>query len=50
MRSLIILLLTPYCLCDQIEKNEMGGVCSAYGGEQAAYRVLVGKPKRKRLF
>jgi hypothetical protein len=24
-----------YCSCsgDKIEKNEMGGVCSAYGGE-----------------
>ena len=29
----------------KIEKNEMGGACSAYGGE---YRVLVGKPEVKK--
>ena len=23
-----------YCLGDKIEKNEMGGECSAYGGEE----------------
>jgi len=26
-------LLTQYCSGDKIEKNEMGGACSAYGGE-----------------
>jgi len=31
-------------LCDQIEKNEIGGACSKYGGEGRVYRVLVGKP------
>jgi hypothetical protein len=31
----------------KIEKNEMGGACSAYGGE-AYYRVLVGKREGKR--
>jgi len=25
-------LLAQYCSCDKIEKNEMGGACSAYGG------------------
>ena len=25
-------LLTQYCSGDKIEKNEMGGACSAYGG------------------
>ena len=36
---------------DQIKKKEMGGPCSTYGGEErrGAYRVLVGKPKEKRL-
>jgi hypothetical protein len=29
-------------------KNEMGGECSAYGGEERVYRVLVGKPEGKR--
>ena len=27
-------LLTQYCSDDKIEKNEMGGTCSAYGGEE----------------
>jgi hypothetical protein len=27
----------------------MGGPCSTYGGRVEAYRVLVGKPERKRL-
>jgi len=26
----------------------MGGACSAYGGEERLYRVLVGKPEGKR--
>ena len=25
--------LTQYCSGDKIEKNEMGGACSEYGGE-----------------
>jgi hypothetical protein len=37
--------LTQYCSVDKIEKNEMDGVYSAYGGGE---RVLVGKPERKR--
>jgi len=32
----MIVLLTQYCLGDKIEKNEMGGVCSMYGGEAYA--------------
>ena len=27
-------LLTQYCSGDKIEKNEMGGACSAYGEEE----------------
>jgi hypothetical protein len=34
MRSFMILLLTHYCADDKIEKNEMGGACSAYGGKK----------------
>ena len=30
----MILLLTQYCSDDKIEKNEMGGAGSAYGGEE----------------
>jgi hypothetical protein len=33
---------------DKIEKNEMGGACSAYGERRGVYRVLVGKPEGKR--
>jgi hypothetical protein len=33
---------------DQIEKNEMGGACSMYGGEERFIRVLVGKPEGER--
>jgi hypothetical protein len=34
----------------KIEKNEMGGPCSAYGERRLAYRVLVGKSVNNRLF
>jgi hypothetical protein len=27
-------MLAQYCSGDKIEKNEMGGSCSAYGGEE----------------
>jgi len=40
-------LLTKFYTGDQIEKNEMGGTCSMYGGVGGAYRVLVGKTKGK---
>jgi hypothetical protein len=33
---------------DKIEKNEMGGACSAVGEERGVYRVLVRKPEGKR--
>ena len=42
------MLLTTCYLGDQIEKNEMDGACSMYGGRRGAYRVLVGKPEGKR--
>jgi hypothetical protein len=32
IRHRFSVLLTQYCGGDKIEKNEMGGVCSAYGG------------------
>ena len=38
------------CVCDQIEKNEMGGACSTYGERRGVYRVLVGGPQGKRPF
>ena len=28
------MLLTQYCSGDELEKNEMGGACSAYGEEE----------------
>jgi hypothetical protein len=33
---------------DKIEKNVMGGVCSADGKGRGVYRVLVGNPESKR--
>jgi hypothetical protein len=35
---LIICLFTQYCSGDQIEKNEVGGVCSAYEGREEVHR------------
>ena len=41
--------ITYICSVDQIEKNEMRGACRTYVVERRAiYRVLVGKPERKR--
>jgi hypothetical protein len=45
MRSLISVLLTQYISGDKIEKNEMGGACSAYGGEERRIQSFVGKPE-----
>jgi len=39
---------SPVFFGDKIEKNEMGGACSAYGEGRGVYRVLVGKPEGKR--
>ena len=33
-----------------MEKNEIGGTCSAHGERRGVYRVLVGKPLGKRPF
>jgi hypothetical protein len=48
MRSFMI--CTPHHCCagDEIEKNEIGGACSAYGEGRGVYGVLVGKPEGKR--
>jgi hypothetical protein len=40
--------LQKVCSGDQIEKNEMGGVCSIFGESRGLYGVLLGKPERKR--
>ena len=32
---------------DKIEKNEMGGACSAYGDRRGIYRVLVGNLRER---
>jgi len=47
MRSLKICNPTKYYLGDQIEKNEMGGACSAYGGKERHIQGLVGKADGK---
>jgi hypothetical protein len=33
---------------DEIKVDEMGGTCGTCGGDENAYRVLVGKPEGKR--
>jgi hypothetical protein len=33
---------------DKIEKNQIGGACSTDGAWRGVYRILVGKPERKR--
>jgi hypothetical protein len=40
MRSL---LLTQYCSGDKIGKNEMGGACSEYGGEERCVKGVGGE-------
>jgi hypothetical protein len=35
---------------DKIEKNEMGGACSADGDERGVYKVLVGNLKERDLW
>ena len=42
------MLITQDCSGDQIQKNEMGGTCSAYGERRSVYRVLVAKREGKR--
>jgi hypothetical protein len=42
--------LTKYYSGDQIKKNEMGGACGTYGGQEGARRVFVGKPEVRRPF
>jgi hypothetical protein len=37
----------PILLGDKIEKNEMGGACSAVGERRGVYRVLMGKPEEE---
>jgi hypothetical protein len=40
-------LLTQCFSDDKIEKNEMGGACSAYGGEERRIQVFGGETGRK---
>jgi hypothetical protein len=43
MMSLNICIPTKYYLGDQIEKNEMGRACSAYGGKETRIQGFGGK-------
>jgi len=43
MSNLLSVLLTKYCSGDQIEKDEMGGACSKYGGEQRCIQGFCGE-------
>jgi len=38
---------TQYCLEDQIEKNDMGGACRAYGGGEGCSRVWWGNVRER---
>ena len=40
-------MLTKYCSGDQIEKNEIEGACSMYGGEERCIHGFSGKPEGK---
>ena len=43
----LCVLLTQYCLVDKIEKNEMGGVCSAYETEERHIQGVGGETRGK---
>jgi hypothetical protein len=38
------------CIMRSSREDEMGGVCSAHVEVRTAYRMLAGKPERRRLF
>jgi len=40
-------LLTQYCSGDKIEKDEMGGACSTYGGEERRIQGFGGETLKK---
>jgi hypothetical protein len=42
-------LLTQYCSADKIEKNEMGGACSAYGGGERRVQGFGGETGKNQL-
>ena len=42
--------LTQYCPSDKIEKHEMGGACSAYGGQERRIQGYGGEAWRKGNF
>jgi hypothetical protein len=41
----ISVLVTQFCSGDKIEKNEMGGACSAYGGEERRIQGFGGETR-----
>jgi hypothetical protein len=43
-------LLTQYCSGDKIEKIEMEGACSAYGGEERRVQGFGERPEGKKPF
>ena len=48
MKNLIICTARPILWGDNIEKNELGGACSAYGERKGVYSVMAKKPEGKR--
>jgi hypothetical protein len=44
-----LIICLPFCyIKNQVAEDEMGEPCSTNGEKRNAYRVLVGKPERKR--
>ena len=44
---LFLLSSSSHCSGDKIEKNEMGGACSVYGGEERRIQGFGGETERK---
>jgi hypothetical protein len=49
MRSLMICTAHPILLGRSIEKNEMGGTCGTYGGEETRVQGFDGEPSRTKV-
>jgi hypothetical protein len=49
MRNSITVIIAKYNYNDQIKKDELSHECSRHGEKRSAYRVLVGKPGKRRV-
>ena len=46
-KRILMIVLTQHCSGDQIEKNEMGGECSTYGGKERRIEDFDGETQGK---